>query len=155
MSSSRITPSWALTFVFALVGTLAMGAITSGCSAKGGPGGLPTFNPTTNFTPTSYDGTYNGTISGNGSGGPITTALTIHVVNNQIVSTNGQLVTGSPATITDSNISGESSLVTWTVNNITLTGNFHTGTALGNTAGGSWRITGGGQTGGGSWQARQ
>ena len=111
----------------------------------------------------SYNGAYNGSISGTdqpingGAINPVNSNLTITVAGGQIVATGnaGFIVAIVPAVaIPNSNITGESSMVTWTANNIILTGVFHSGTALGNTASGTWQFAAAsGFRGGGTWQA--
>lgn len=111
----------------------------------------------------SYDGTYNGTISGTfqpingGATNTINSSLSITVMAGQIIFTGnaGAIVDiAPPVAIPSSNITGESSMVTWVAGTIVLTGVFHTGTAVGSTASGTWQFaTGAGFTGGGTWQA--
>lgn len=100
----------------------------------------------------SFDGVYNGSITGTANpGGAVNDALTIKVVGGAIVSTNGVGI--APVEIPSSTITGESSTVTWTVNNIRLTGFFRVGgTSQGHSASGSWTFIAN-ATGGGTWQA--
>jgi hypothetical protein len=134
--------------------------------ACGGGGGNGSGGSPNAPTPTpAYNGTYRGTLSGtttiNGHTVPANLNLVLVVQNNNLVTTSldngsGPQVFQTPAAITDS-IPGISQIISWGIPQpggcpFRLTGTFRAGTALGDTASGTWSYDPGACSGGGVWQ---